>query len=226
MQNSASSWRYNSINLMSRGNLLEVCTSLKHYLTKESNLESKWKQVGDAALASWNLQLAEEAFKAAKDLGSLLLLYSSTGSQEGLYALAKMATESNRNNVAFTCYLALSELEKCIDILVATGRLPEAVIFAKTYKPSMTAGLVKLWKAELVKSGREKIAKTIASPDGNLDLFTGWTELLEAEQSRLGGVAEGIALFVPSLKFAVEGGMNRLKLSNGVNGTTHHEVVA
>ena len=198
----------------------------KHHLIRESNLESKWKQVGEAALASWNLQLAEDAFKAAKDLGSLLLLYSSTGSREGLYALAKMATESNGNNVAFTCYLALGELEKCIDILVATGRLPEAVIFAKTYKPSLTADLVKLWKTELAKGGKEKIAKTIASPDDNLELFTGWTELLEAEQSQVAGVEEGIAPFVPSLKLTVERGINGLKSSNGINGTTHHKVVA
>jgi len=116
-----------------------------------------------------------------------------------------MATESNRNNVAFTCYLALGELEKCIDILVDTGRLPEAVIFAKTYKPSLTAGLVKLWKAELAKCGKEKIAKTIASPDGNLELFTGWTEFLEAEESQVAGVTEGIPPSVASLNFIYSG---------------------
>lgn len=132
-----------------------------------------------------------------------------------------MATDSNQNNVAFTCYLSLGEVEKCIDILVATGRLPEAVIFSKTYKPSLTAGLVKLWKGELVKSGMEKIAKTIASPDGNLDLFTGWTELLEEERS-----AQGIAPIVRKSMILVENVMNGLTLTNGVNGTVHHEVVA
>jgi coatomer subunit beta' len=144
-------------------------------------------------LVSWNLVLAEEAFKAAKDLGSLLLLYSSTGSREGLSALATMATDSNQNNIAFTCYLSLGELEKCIDILVSTRRLPEAVLFAKTYKPSLTAGLVELWKTELVEGGKEKIANSIASPDGNLELFTGWTDMLEAERSHNGSLADGIA---------------------------------
>jgi coatomer subunit beta' len=162
----------------------------------ESNIESKWKAVGDAALASWNLALAEEAFKAAKDLGSLLLLYTSTGSRAGLGALASLATQANQNNIAFTCYLSLGDCEKCVEVLLATNRFPEAVLFSRTYKPSLTAGLVEQWKNELAKSGREKIAKTIASPDGNLDLFPAWTESLEAE--RTNGQNDRITHSMPS----------------------------
>jgi coatomer subunit beta' len=159
-------------------------------LTKiESKFDSKWKQLGDAALASWNLVLAEEAFKHAKDLGSLLLLYTSTGSREGLQTLSTLAKEAGQNNIAFTCQLALGNTSSCIDILVSTGRYPEAVLFSKTYKPSLTAGLVERWKTELSKKGKEKIAKRIASPDGNLDLFPGWTELLELER---GGDENGV----------------------------------
>jgi hypothetical protein len=52
---------------------------------------------------------------------------------------------------------------------------------------------VEQWKADLQKKGKEKIAKTIASPDGNLDLFPGWTEHLEQERAtRNGSLAEGI----------------------------------
>lgn len=158
-----------------------LLNSLSH--TIESNIESKWKQVGDAALSAWNLPLAEQAFKHAKDLGSLLLLYTSTGSRDGLHTLATLATEANQNNIAFTAYLSLGELERCIDILLATNRFAEAVLFSRTYKPSLTAGLVERWRRELAKVGKEKIAKTIASPDGNLDLFPGWTEYLEAERT-------------------------------------------
>lgn len=153
----------------------------------ESNIESKWKQVGDAALSSWNLVLAEEAFKHAKDLGSLLLLYTSTGSREGLRLLSSLAQESCQNNIAFTCQLALGNVSACIEILVSTGRYAEAVLFSKTYKPSLTAGLVEQWKAELDKAGMEKIAKSIASPDGNLDLFPGWIECLEREHESMNG---------------------------------------
>jgi len=98
-----------------------------------------------------------------------------------------MATEACQNNIAFTCQLALGNVSNCIDILVSTGRYPEAVLFSRTYKPSLTAGLVETWKSEMVKSGKEKIAKSIASPDGNLDLFPGWTDALEQEH----GVDEG-----------------------------------
>lgn len=167
--------------------------SKSHLIKTESKIESKWKQVGDAALSAWNFVLAEEAFKAANDLGSLLLLYTSTGSREGLQTLATRATEANQNNIAFTSYLSLGDLDKCIQVLLATNRFPEAVLFSRTYKPSLTAGLVERWRDELGKSGREKIAKTIASPDGNLDLFPGWTDSLEAERSseQNGGITQG-----------------------------------
>jgi coatomer subunit beta' len=191
----------------------------------ESNIESKWKQVGDAALATWNLVLAEEAFKHAKDLGSLLLLYTSTGSRQGLELLSSLATEACQNNIAFTCQLTLGNVSKCVDILVSTGRYAEAILFSKTYKPSLTAGLVEQWKGELVKSGKEKIAKTIASPDGNLNLFPGWTEFLEMEHnSSNGSLVEGILPFSKEINFLVEekiGGtsLNENSSNLGVNGT-------
>ena len=159
----------------------------------ESNIESKWKLVGDAALASWNLVLAEECFKRAKDLGTLLLLYTSTGSREGLELLYNLAQEACQHNIAFTCQLALSNIPACIDILVNSKRYTEAVLFSKTYKPSLTAGLVELWKSDLKKAGKDKIAKSIASPDGNLDLFPGWTESLEREREAVNGsLTEGV----------------------------------
>lgn len=151
--------------------------------------------MGDAALSAWNLVIAEEAFKQAKDLGSLLLLYTSTGSRSGLELLSSLAKEACQNNIAFTCQLALGNISSCIEILVSTERYAEAVIFSKTYKPSLTAGLVEQWKRELGKTGKEKIAKSIASPDGNLDLFPGWTECLEMEHaSQNGSLVEGITI--------------------------------
>ena len=184
------------------GNWTWLTKSRKVYLSKclrltlESNIDSKWKQVGDAALASWNLVLAEEAFKRAKDLGSLLLLYSSTGSKEGLQLLSTLATEACQNNIAFTCQLALGDIPACIGILVSTGRYSEAVLFSRTYKPSLTAGLVEQWKDELRKTGKEKIAKSIASPDGDLNLFPGWTESLDREHTgQNGSLVEGITMF-------------------------------
>jgi coatomer subunit beta' len=138
-----------------------------------------------------------------------------------------MASDSNQNNIAFTCFLSLGKLEKCIDILVSTGRYAEAVIFSKTYKPSLVAGLVKLWKAELVNNGKEKIAKTIASPDGNLERFTGWTDSLEVEITNSGPVAnEGKAPFIQIVTCALENGIKGFRLATAINGELHHAVVA
>ena len=82
-----------------------------------------------------------------------------------------------------------------MDLLVSTGRTPEAVLFSRTYKPSLTAGLVENWKADLNKNGTEKLAKSIASPDGNLELFPEWPDYLEKERSsESNGLEEGMLL--------------------------------
>jgi hypothetical protein len=56
--------------------------------------QSKWRTVGDRALASWKVGLAEECFKMANDLSALLLIYTSTGDREGLAKLAELAGKS------------------------------------------------------------------------------------------------------------------------------------
>lgn len=57
--------------------------------------QSKWRTVGDRALASWKVGLAEECFKMANDLSALLLIYTSTGDREGLENLSKLAGHSH-----------------------------------------------------------------------------------------------------------------------------------
>jgi len=109
----------------------------------------------------------------------------------------------------------------CVDILTSTGRYAEAVLLSKTYQPSLTAGLVQRWKAELVKNGHERFAKSIASPDGNLDLFPGWTDDLEKEHaSQNGSLAEG-KKFIKFHLIVVEekiGGMSLIDVQDGVSG--------
>ena len=53
--------------------------------------QSKWRTVGDRALAGWKVQLAEECFKQANDLSALLLIYTSTGDRDGLARLRDLA---------------------------------------------------------------------------------------------------------------------------------------
>ncbi|KAG9244405.1 coatomer WD associated region-domain-containing protein [Calycina marina] len=151
-------------------------------LAAEANAEHKWKTVGDAALAGWDVNLAAECFKNAKDLGSLLLLHSSTGDKAGLKALSEQASAAGAHNVAFTCLWQISDIEGCIDLLTKTGREAEAVLFAQTYRPSLTPKTVELWKESLEKEKKGRVAKTVGVPGEDDELFPEWDEYLRLEK--------------------------------------------
>ncbi len=61
----------------------------------DTEAETKWKAVGDRALAGWRFDLARECFEKAGDLNALMLLLLSTGDKEGLWQLAIKAGLSN-----------------------------------------------------------------------------------------------------------------------------------
>lgn len=157
---------------------------------RQADVEHKWKTVGDAALAAWDVTLAAECFTAAKDIGSLLLLHSSTGDREGLTALAAQAEETAANNVAFSCYWLLGEVQKCQELLSKTGRHAEAVLFAQTYKPSLAGAAVAEWKESLEKSKKGRVAKLLGVPEEDGDLFPEWDAWLKLESE--GGVVEDV----------------------------------
>ncbi len=161
-------------------------------IAREANVEHRWKTVGDAALAAWELALAEECFAHAKDLGSLLLVYTSTGNAEGLKDLTAQANDAGAHNIAFSCLWQLADVDGCIELLVRTNRHAEAVLFAQTYKPSRAAELVRTWKAGLEKGGKGKVARMIGVPpygegEGDEELFPGWDEYLTLERDGKGG---------------------------------------
>ena len=158
-------------------------------IARAANVEHKWKAIGDAALASWNLALAQECFSQAKDVGSLLLLHTASNDREGLRALAAQASESGLHNVAFSTLWSLGDIDGCIDLLVKTNRLAEAVLFAQTYKPSRAPALVVQWKTSLEGSGKTKVARLIGVPPGapdiistDDDLFPEWDEYIRLEK--------------------------------------------
>lgn len=151
-------------------------------LARTANAEHKWKTVGDAALAAWDIALAAECFENAKDLGSLLLLHSSTGDCEGLKSLAQQASASGAHNVAFTCLWQLADIQGCIDLLTSTGRIAEAVLLSQTYKPSVTVKTVGLWKESLEQEKKGRVAKTIGVPGEDEELFPEWQEYLRLEE--------------------------------------------
>lgn len=165
-------------------------------IAREQDTEHKWKTVGDAALSAWNVTLAQECFVKAKDLGSLLLVYSATSDASGLRELATLAENATANNIAFSALWQTGDVQGCIDILVKTNRLAEAVLFAQTYKPSQAASLVKQWKVSLEKDGRSKVGRLLGAPpadgEGDDEMFPEWDEYLRLE--REGGTADDLLL--------------------------------
>ncbi|CAI7646427.1 unnamed protein product [Penicillium discolor] len=158
-------------------------------IAREANVEHKWKIVGDAALAGWNLALAQECFTNAKDVGSLLLLHTASNNREGLKALADQASESGLHNVAFSTLWSLGDIDGCIALLLQTNRTAEAVLLAQTYKPSSAPKLVVQWKESLEQSNKSKVARLIGVPPGapdvdstDDDLFPEWDEYIRLEK--------------------------------------------
>lgn len=182
--------------------LNDLDTALK--IAREANIEHKWKIVGDAALAAWNLSLATECFTNAKDVGSLLLLHTASNNRNGLRELASQASEAGLHNVAFSTLWSLGDVDGCINLLLQTNRLAEAVLFAQTYKPSRAPELVVKWKESLESSGKTKVSRLIGVPPGAPDivstddeLFPEWDEYIRLEK-------EGIVSEPPSSKSLID----------------------
>ncbi|RVX66718.1 hypothetical protein B0A52_09531 [Exophiala mesophila] len=150
-------------------------------IARESDIQAKWSAVADKALEAWDIKLAEECFVNAKDLGSLLLLYTSSGNAQGLHQLAKQAEEAGSNNVAFASLWSTGDIPAAIELLKRTDRLSEAVLFSQTYKPSQTKNLVVEWKEQLDKQGKAKVSRLLGVPEVDDDLFPEWEEYLKME---------------------------------------------
>lgn len=187
-------------------------------LARAANVEHKWKSVGDAALSAWNMAQAEECYNKANDLGSLLLLHSSTGNGAGLRSLAQAADASGANNIAFNALWLLSDVEGCTSCLLKTGRTAEAMLFAQTYAPSRTPKVAARLRTELENQGKSKVARILGMPPGvekemeglktDDELFPEWDEWLKLEE-------EGKS--VQETLVDVDGDSSDVKI-NGVNG--------
>lgn len=202
----------------------ELALSLNHLaialdLARTADAEHKWKTVGDAALTAWDVKLAEECFTAARDLGSLLLLFSSTGNAGGLRDLATQADAAAANNIAFSCLWQVGDVEGCIDLLVRTGRTAEALLFAQTYRPSRLVGLAPKLRGELEEKGRGKVARALGMPPGvegegveaDEEMFPEWETWLRME-------GEGRPAVESLIDVGVDGEGKASGETNGVNG--------
>ena len=150
-------------------------------ITTEHPAEAKWKQLGDLALVSSNLTLAEECLVRAADLAGLLLLYSSSGHADGIERLGELAKKKGKLNVAFICQFLRGNVDACMELLVSAGRAPEAAFFARTYAPSKISEMVALWKESLA-AQNPKAAESIADPLDYPNLFDGLELSLKAQE--------------------------------------------
>jgi coatomer subunit beta' len=155
-------------------------------LARDADAEHKWKIVGDAALSAWNISTAEECFRHAKDLGSLLLLYTASAHEEDLRWLAAKATEAGQHNVALSALWEVGDVDGCLDIMLTTNRLAEAAFMAHTYKPSRAADVVGRWKEGLEKSAKAKVSRLLGVPGQDDDMFPEWESYLKLEADGVG----------------------------------------
>ena len=54
-------------------------------------------------------------------------------------------------------------MEKCLQILLDSNRIPEAAFFARTYLPSEISRIVELWREQLSKVN-ERAGQSLADP--------------------------------------------------------------
>ncbi|XP_068601820.1 coatomer subunit beta'-like [Brachionichthys hirsutus] len=154
---------------------------IAYQLALEAESEQRWRQLAELATAKCQYSLAQECLSHARDYGGLLMLATTSGNAGMVDKLAKGAEMDGKNNVAFISFFLLGRLDKCLDLLIKTDRLPEAAFLARTYLPSQMSRVVKLWKESLSKVNR-KAADSLADPSQYGNLFPGLQQALLAEQ--------------------------------------------
>lgn len=99
------------------------CGSLQRYCATLS--ADRMSTLGTCKQWRVGKQIAETCLNKAKDLSGLLLLYTARGSAKGLESLAPDAEEAGRANIAFLSLFLLGRISECVDLLIASNRIPE-----------------------------------------------------------------------------------------------------
>ena len=142
----------------------------------------KWKILGDAALnKQFDIKLAIDCYIRAKDMGGLLLLYTTLGDASGIETLAELSKSEHKYNITFLCYFILNQPLNCVNLLLDNKRIPEAGYFARTYIPSQISRVVELWKNDL-QSVSVTAADALANPGEHHELFDDYDLALQAEK--------------------------------------------
>ena len=147
------------------------------------DIPQRWKQLGEVAMSKGKVDLAESCYVKGKDLGGLLLIYSSKADHKGMEKLVALAKEENKMNIAFLGMFLLGKTKDCVSLLCDSSRVPEAAFFARTYVPSQMSDTLKLWKEDL-RGTNKTAAESLADPEAYGDLFPDLEWALKAEQLR------------------------------------------
>lgn len=152
-----------------------------------SGAETRWRTIGDRALARWNVALAQECFEMANDVHSLLLIATAKKDAALLRDVGQKARAKGDMNLAFAAFLQVQDVAQCIEILKETKRFAEAALFARTYAPSQVPALVQSWKQEFEVQPSQKqqqMGARIGDPSLDPALFPeGWDATLAREAS-------------------------------------------
>lgn len=171
-------------------------------LAREAENPQKWSQLAEVATSKNQFDLVKECLEKANDFAGLLLLASSSGKTlnisfvalvfqnfvllfQGDADMMKTLSENSivqgKHNISFLSTFLLGDLDKCLDILISTNRLPEAAFFARTYCPSKISYVVQQWRGELAKIN-EKAGQSLADPEQYENLFPGLHDAMKTEQ--------------------------------------------
>jgi len=73
----------------------------------------------------------------------------SISNRESLAKLGEQAESDGYHNVAFSCFFQLNDVDKCLNILLETNKIPEASLFCRTYCPSKLEEVLEKWNAQI-----------------------------------------------------------------------------
>lgn len=129
----------------------------------------QWRHLTQVAIKLGQIDLLEQALQKSGDENGLLLLKSCKGNKAEMKQFAE--TSKNTKNVSFAAYFASGCYDKCIDILLESGRAPEAALMARTYRPDLMEMCAKKWQELLIEKNEKRYADAIALPSQYPNLF-------------------------------------------------------
>jgi coatomer subunit beta' len=151
-------------------------------IADNSKSMQQWRHLAGISLKTGRIDLLETSLIKAGDESGAILLKSCKGNGSELRQFAEQ-TEAESKNVSFTAYFAVGNFDKCIDLLLTTGRAPEAALMARAYAPRKMDECAQKWKELLIAKGEQRRAEMIALPKEYPNLFGMIDEAVELESA-------------------------------------------